>query len=112
MRFVDDAKTRARCVRMVLDFDPSERCDTYDDPEYPDSTDPYCMAHQYNPELIPVLCDLPRDVFTDVGFCDRSGLVCPSVMRQLPPGCKVLALPSGVEITDIRDTLLTFAPMP
>ena len=71
LRFVDDAKTRARCVRMVLDFDPSERCDTYDDPEYPDSTDPYCMAHQYNPELIPVLCDLPRDVFTDVEMCIR-----------------------------------------
>lgn len=113
LQFIDDVQTRARCVRMVLDFDPAERCgDTYDDPEYPDSTDPYNMVHPYNPELVPVLRDLPNDVSVDVGFCDCSGLVRPSVMRQLPPGCRVLTLPSGVEIADIRDTLLTFAPMP
>ena len=100
LQFVDDARTRARCVRMVLDFDPAERCDTYDDPDYPDSTDPYNMTHPYNPGLMPVLCDLPCDVFVDVGFCDCSGLVRPSVMRQLPPDCKVLALPSGVEIAE------------
>lgn len=112
LQFIDDAQIRARCVRMVLDFDPDERCDTYDDPEYPDSTDPYNMIHPYNPELVPVLRDLPNDVAVDVGFCDCSVLVRPSVMRQLPPGCKVLVLPSGVEIADIRDTLLTFATMP
>lgn len=100
LQFVDDVQIRARCVRMVLDFDGSERCDTYDDPEYPDSTDPYCMAHPYSPELMPVLRDLPNDVSVDVGFCDCSGLVRPSTVRQLPPGCKVLALPSGVEIAD------------
>ena len=75
LQFVDDPTTRARCVRMVLDFDESERCDTYDDPDHPASTDPYIMAHQYNPELIPVLRDLPNDVFADVGFCDRPVLM-------------------------------------
>lgn len=98
LQLVDDAQIRARCVRVVLDFDPAERCDTYDDPEYPDSTDPYCMIHPYTPELMPVLCDLPRDVFTDVGFCVGNGYMRPSIMSQIPPGCRVLTLPSGVEV--------------
>lgn len=95
LQFVDDPVIRARCVRMILDFDASERCDTYTDPDFPDSTDPYSMHHPYNPELMPALRDLPHDVYVDVGFFDQTGIVRPSIAPKLPAGYRMLSLPSG-----------------
>ena len=95
LQFIDDPETRARCVRMVWDFDPAERCDTYNDPDYPDNTDPYNMIHPYNPDLMPILRDLSSDLAVNVGSYNTADIIRPAHYHQLPPGYKILALPSG-----------------
>lgn len=75
--FVADPIIRARCVRMVIDLDPSERSDTWEHLRQVNkashnfnSTNPYDMlwddtghAHSYNADLIPVLTALPSNLY-------------------------------------------------